>query len=46
LAYRVRIDERVLAMFDLCRPDIGSVSKFARRRPISLVSNDSGSCGP
>jgi hypothetical protein len=34
LTYRVRIDERLLAMFDLCPPDIGSMSKDIPRRPI------------
>jgi hypothetical protein len=40
LAYRVRIGERVLAMFDPCPPDIGSVSKDVPRRLISLENKD------
>jgi hypothetical protein len=40
LTYRVRIDERVLAMFDLCPPDIGSVSKDVRRLPIFPKNRD------
>jgi hypothetical protein len=42
LTDRVRIDERLLAMFDLCPPDIGSVSKNVRRCPISLKNRDFG----
>jgi hypothetical protein len=42
LAYRVRIDERVRAMFDLCPPDIGSMSEIVRGGPISLTDKGFG----
>jgi hypothetical protein len=45
LTYRVRIDERVLAMFDLCPPDIGSASETVRGRPISVTDRVLGLWG-
>ena len=37
LTYGARVDERMLAMFDLFPPDIGSASKTVRGRLISLA---------